>query len=329
MITPTFGFRVLGHRAGKRRPVDWQAAFAGYAACDPRAELDREAFLSHFTFGQDFVDYLMREGSERGYNGPCGASWLFWDIDRPDNLALALRDARRLAGAILERYRELDDDALLIFLSGGKGVHVGIPTTWHPELSPDFHAVARLFCLNLAEEASITVDGLIYSKSRLFRAPNSRHPKTGLFKRRLTLDELTFLKPEAVIDMARHPEPFEIPAGPTFFANAADDWVKAQRTVARQAVRRPAPRDGEGRLSAFLRRFIRDGELEPDRRAVSTFRAAAELAEFRAAVGFDALAHALLSEAALDSGLTPSEARRQIDCGLAHGRRQQEGGEHV
>ena len=76
------------------------------------------------------------------------------------------------------------------------------------------------------------------------------------------------------------------------------------------------------RLSAFLRRFIRDGELDADRRAVSTFRAAAELAELHEAVGFDGLAHALLAEAALDSGLTPSEAKRQIDCGLAHGRRQ-------
>jgi hypothetical protein len=329
MSTPSLGFRVVGHRAGRRRPVDWQAAFSGYADCDPRAELGREAFLSHFTFGQDFVDYLMGEGTEKGYNGPCGASWLFWDIDRPDDLALALRDARRLAGAILERYRELGDDDLLIFLSGGKGVHLGMPTTWHTEPSADFHTIARLFCLHLAEGAGVSVDVLIYSKTRLFRAPNSRHPKTGLFKRRLTLDELTYLKPEAVIDLARQPEPFRIPAGPAHFLSAADDWAKARRAVARQAERRPTPRTGEGRLSAFLRRFIRDGELEPDRRAVSIFRAAAELAELHEAVGFDALAHALLSEAALDSGLSPSEAKRQIDCGLAHGRQRGEGGEHA
>jgi hypothetical protein len=245
---------------------------------------------------------------------------------RPDDLALALRDARRLAGAVLERYRELDDDDLLLFLSGGKGVHVGIPTTWHPEPSPDFHAVAKVFCLGLSESASIVVDGAIYSKTRLFRAPNSRHPKTSLYKRRLTIDGLTFLKPEAVIDLARHPEPFTIPAGLSLFHSAADDWAKSRRVVARQAERRPTARGGEARLSASLRRFIRDGELDPDGRAVSTFRAAAELAELHEAIGFDGLAHALLSEAALDSGLTPSEARRQIDCGLAHGRRRREGG---
>ena len=39
-----------------------------------------------------------------------------------------------------------------------------------------------------------------------------------------------------------------------------------------------------------------------------------------------AKAHALLTEAALDSGLTPSETKRQIDSGLTHARRQREGG---
>jgi hypothetical protein len=40
------GFRVVGHRTATRRAVQHSAAFAGYAQCDPRAELDREAYLS-------------------------------------------------------------------------------------------------------------------------------------------------------------------------------------------------------------------------------------------------------------------------------------------
>ena len=50
-------------------------------------------------------------------------------IDREGDLGTALPDARRLAGGILDRYRELDDDDLLIFLSGGKGAHIGLPTS--------------------------------------------------------------------------------------------------------------------------------------------------------------------------------------------------------
>jgi hypothetical protein len=325
-----FGFRVVGHRAERRRLVDWQVAFAAYADCDPRAHPEREGYLSHFAFGKDFAEYLEREGTEKSYNGPCGADWLFWDIDRPDDLALALHDARRLAGTILDHHREFGDDDLLIFLSGRKGVHVGIPTLWHPAPSTHFNAIAKVFCLAVAEAANVVVDGLIYSKTRLFRAPNSRHPKTGLFKRRLTLDELTHLKVEAVLEMARQPEPFEIPSGPALCLSATEAWSKARRVAERQAEMRSAPRDGDPRLSSFLRRYIRDGEVDADRRAVSTFRAAAELGEIYQTAGFDAVAHALLAEAALDSGLTPSEVKRQIDCGLAHGRkRQREGGEHV
>ena len=100
MTARPFGFRVVGHRAGRRRLVDWRAALAAYAECDPKAQLEREAYLSHFVFGRDFAEYLEREETEKGYNGPCAADWVFWDIDRPDDLEHALRDARRLAGTL-------------------------------------------------------------------------------------------------------------------------------------------------------------------------------------------------------------------------------------
>src|SRR5262249_8480751 len=92
---------------------------------------------SHFVFGPNFAEYLERERSEKLYPGPCAAVWLFWDIDRADDLDAALRDARRLAAGIHDRYRELGDDELLAFLSGGKGFHIGIPTSlWRPSPSP-------------------------------------------------------------------------------------------------------------------------------------------------------------------------------------------------
>jgi hypothetical protein len=318
------GFRVVGHRAERRRLIDWRAAFAAYALCDPAAQTEREAFLSHFTFEPDFAAYLERNGSEAGYSGPCGAEWLFWDIDRPGDLGRAISDARRLAGAILDRYRELDDDALLVFLSGGKGCHVGVPTAlWGPAPSDSFNLTARRFCEAHGERAGIVVDGSVYSKVRLFRAPNSRHPKTGLYKRRLALDELMHLEPAALADLARQPEPFRISrlAGPS--PTAAVDWLEARRAVERRTVeRRAVLREGSARLTATTLAFIKDGAPDGER-AVRTFQAAANLAELDCPL---ALAHALLTDAALDSGLAPGEARRQIESGLAHARRQQEGG---
>ncbi len=319
-LTP-YGLRVVGHRAGTRRLIIHAAAFCGYAECDSRADLERESFLTHFQFPSTFRDHFECEGSERGYSGPCGAEWIYWDIDRPDDLPAALSDTRRLCGTVLDRYRNLDEDHLLIFLSGGKGVHVGIPATWHPEPSTSFHAIAKRFCLELAESAGVVVDPAIYSKTRLFRAPNSRHPKTGLYKRRLSLDELTHLKPEAIVSLARHPEPFDIPTGPERCPQAADDWSRARRAVEQTACRWiKTDSERKTKLQALTLDLIREGAPDGERE-VRVFRAAANLAEFGCP---SELAHALLTDAALDSGLTPGEAHRAIDCGLAHVRQQNE-----
>jgi hypothetical protein len=60
--------------------------------------------------------------------------------------------------------------------------------------------------------------------------------------------------------------------------------------------------------------FIREGAAVGER-AIRLFRAAANLAECGCPA---ALIEALLMEAALDCGLAPAEARRQIECGIAH-----------
>jgi hypothetical protein len=328
MSDTPLGLRVVGHRAGRRRLVDWRAALAAYAASDPRADLDREAYLTHFTFPDaPFRSHFEPGGSEAGYNGPCGADWLFWDIDRENAPEAALRDARGLCGAILDRYRSLDEDDLLIFVSGAKGVHVGLPCSLmgSPPASPTFHDAAKRFALVHAERAGVVVDAAVYSKVRLFRAPNSRHPRTGLHKRRLGLDELTFLTPEAIVERARQPEPFDLPEPPGTCPAALADWRAAVETSDRRAVERRAYA-GRERLSRFARDFIRDGDLDAGRREVSIFRVAGELAELAHAHGVEGLVHALLEEPALDSGLSPSEVRHAIASGVANATRKAGGG---
>ena len=71
MIARPYGFRVVGHKTGRRRLVDRRAAFAAYAGCDDKAQTEREAYLSQFVFAQDFAEYLKRELTEKDYCGPC------------------------------------------------------------------------------------------------------------------------------------------------------------------------------------------------------------------------------------------------------------------
>lgn len=315
--TPRLGFRVLGPATSRRRLIDFDAAFTAYAECDPHAEVEREAYLSAFTYGDAFRRHLTETGSTRGYDGPCAAPWLWFDLDGAD-LDAVLGDARRLAMGILHHYCTLDD-ALLLFFSGSKGVHVGLPVTWNPKPSVTFHRAARHFAEALAAAAGVKIDAGVYDKVRLFRAPNSRHPKTGLYKRRLTLNEMLHLDAARVRQLATAPEPFGLPVVNAAHPQAAADWHAARQAVEREAEgkaeRRAALADGAPRLNRATVDFLRDGANQGDRHRL-LFSAAANLAEFGCP---PALAHALLTESALDTGLPPADVRRQIECGLKHG----------
>ncbi|HUY93329.1 MAG TPA: DNA primase [Pirellulales bacterium] len=316
MKTHPYGFRVVGATRETRRLVDAAAALAAHAACDPRAELDRECFLSAFQFGDDFRRHLESTGSTAEFAGECCAPWLWFDIDRTDR-AVALTDARRLALTLDERYMLAEGD-LLAFYSGAKGFHLGLPTSlWAPQPSATFHKIARQFAEQLAELARVAIDTGVYDKVRLFRAPNSRHPKTGFYKRRLSLDVLMQMSIDGIQELAAEPAPFDVPTPTRQSDQAAADWLDAERQVAGQAeanAARRAERNGSPTLNRSTLDTIRGETLpaEGDRHRL-LFSAAANLGEFDCP---DELALALL----LDAGLPPKEVLRQIECGLAHGR---------
>lgn len=311
-----YGFRIVGACTEERRPVDWRAALSGHASLDDRIDVNSEAYLSAFTFDEDFRQQLEVTGSTKGFDGVCGAEYIWFDIDR-DDLETARRDAARLILLMVKRY-QLDDGGILVFFSGSKGFHIGLPTDlWQPSASMTFNAVARRFAEGLAASAQVVIDPGVYDKVRAFRAPNSRHPKTGLHKRVLTIDELTRLSIERIRDLAREPMPFDLPTVTTRCEQAATDWQEATQLVEQQAEairQRRIASGGSPKLNQATLGFIRDGADSGNRHRL-LFSAAANLAEFATV---DELVHALLSPAARDSGLSPSDTRRQIDCGLNH-----------
>ena len=185
-----YAFRIVGPTWQRRRLVVAAAALAGYCSCDPRAQVEREAYLSAFQFGPDFRQLLESTCSTAGFLGECWSQWLWFDIDDEADLPGAATAAGRL-GTVLEGRYAIGEADLLIFFSGSKGFHLGLPTTiWSPVPSVTFHKTARQLAENIAEIAGVKIDTGVYDRVRAFRAPNLRHPKTGLHKRRLSLDEL-------------------------------------------------------------------------------------------------------------------------------------------
>lgn len=312
-----YGFRVLDDPTETRRPVNADDAFFAYADNDSKAETHRTGYLSAFQFADDFLEYRKVHGTTKGFDGLCGGRWLWIDIDRP-NISDALTAARSLVESITNRYG-LHGDELLLFFSGSKGFHIGIPLSLcgYPEPSREFNRVCRRFAEALAAQASVTIDSCVYDKVRLFRAPNSTHQKTRLRKQCLTFDELLNLNAERILELAREPLPFEVPDDPPVNETARQDWLNAVADLQKQtaaAAERRKRSSGTGRLNQATLIFIREGAEHGDRHR-ALFAAAANLGEFGCP---PELAHALLKEAGLDSGLPPGDVRRQIDFGLAH-----------
>jgi hypothetical protein len=322
--THPHGFRIVGPCTGDRRRVDAATAFRAYCQCDARANVQTEAYLSAFQFGDDFAEHLARTGSPAGFTGETWATHLHFDIDRDESaggLARALADTRRLVDTLEERYG-VPRCVLMPFVSGGKGFHVDLPTAlWAPSSAADFHAVARQLVETVAAAAGVTVDTGVFDRVRAFRAPNSKHPKTGLHKRFIDPVMLGVVTVNGVLSMAQKPEPFDPPS--TDGVESADMlvavWDAAGRAVAEKAAaveqRRLEVASGNRAVTVnkLTRAFLNAEVVEGDRHRL-LYSAAANLAELGCPLP---AVRALLTEPALDTGLQPKDVARQIECGHA------------
>lgn len=309
-----YGFRVVDGRDQERRLCDFNAAFVAHLGDDARADNGKEVYLSAYQFSQDFREYLTTHGTTKGFSGPTWSSWLWFDIDR-DSFNDAMTDARRLVGFLCDRWT-IDAESLLLFFSGRKGFHIGLPTSlWNAQPAAEFHACTKHFATCLASLAAVVIDEGVYDRVRLFRAPNSRHQKSGLHKRRLTAEEFFGMSADAILRQASEPQESELPKPVPVNERAAADWADAVSFMDKHAEVVSLKGSDDTRLNALTRVFINEGAMSGDRHRL-LYSAARNLAEFGCPA---ALAHALLTPPGLDSGLPPLEVRRTIDCGLKDG----------
>ena len=179
------GAFVLGALTSPRALVLHGDLLTAYA--DAELEDESEAYLSHFAFGAEMPPhYAANRQSVAGFVGPCWCRWLVLDIDRAD-LAESLTDARRLVTALYQRYPETVGD-VPVYFSGRRGFHILVELAHNPPPAVGFQHVARTFAESLAAYAEVKIDTSVYDIAHIIRLPNTRHPKTGLFKRRVAAE---------------------------------------------------------------------------------------------------------------------------------------------
>lgn len=92
---------------------------------------------------------------------------------------------------------------VVIFFSGHKGFHIGIPLEYFdiPLNSYSSRVMSQIY--HTLKRKWPTIDTSISDATRKFRLPGSMHPKTQLFKRQLTYDEAFSLTIEEIREMAK------------------------------------------------------------------------------------------------------------------------------
>ena len=127
-----------------------------------------------------------------------------FDFDSSSNVELARLDCLTTIQKL-----GLESGTYKIFFSGSKGFHLYVrqeffPLTPSQTVAKDFERIA----LEIAKAHSLgTLDDSIYQANRKMRIPNSRHPKTGLYKVELTLDQLEALPLDDIRTLAKQPHP--------------------------------------------------------------------------------------------------------------------------
>jgi hypothetical protein len=187
--------------------------------------------------------------------------------------------------------------------------------------------VAGVFCTSIAEVAECDLDMSLYRKLQPLRSLNSRHAKTGLYKVKISLEQLFSEPIERIREYAAEPRPFT-PAdfsrepSPTLVTR----WREAEEVVRREAeevMRRrteAAAKAKAGSEKPFIYTntwaFLIKGAPEGSR-AMETFKAAMNLAAFE---NVEDLIRALLQRPTALSGFPMEEAERHIDSAMQRAR---------
>lgn len=164
----------------------------------------------------------------------------YMDFDSTD-VAECQRDVLKVID-FLKTDLDLDDSEIRIWFSGQKGFHLVLsPTAFGVTPSTDLTYVYKRMFLHIREYLGLTsLDGVVYTKRRMWRVPRTVHKATGLYKRELSHDEVT-LSVDDIKDLARDPgddlvstedfSAFERPLAVEFFSRFRDEY-KAEKEAA-------------------------------------------------------------------------------------------------
>ena len=161
-------------------------------------------YRSLFWYGQDAKDYFVaNNNSINNYKGKVISNRLTFDFDCGNDLGKAQSDVQTLLKKLQNDGIKLSE-SVVVYFSGSKGFHVELAID--ENITPD---QMKAVCSNIASGLN-TFDTVIYNTTRIYRIPNTKHQKTGLYKIPLTLAEVKALSPDEITAIAKHKREAEV-----------------------------------------------------------------------------------------------------------------------
>lgn len=141
---------------------------------------DKDLYVSAFQYTPDQYEKFKKAGTIAGIK-EVTTDKLYWDLDSGD-VQKARIDAIELCARL--QNMGVSPENIFIAFSGQKGFDVTVYTEYN--FRPD---EVRKICAKLATDLE-SFDNSMYDAPQIFRVTGTKHPKTGLFKSQLTLEQL-------------------------------------------------------------------------------------------------------------------------------------------
>ncbi len=320
--TPAFaneystGFHWHGAKNRQRSLCDHERMLQRHATCEPGLPQETAGFISLYQYPKDMVGYASEHaGSLAGYRGRSWARWLAIDLDGDETdggLLQTIEDTRRIVAVLIAL--GVPAAAVVVFFSGNRGMHILWPSrVFAAGPKEAFENAVGLVARAIAKRVRVSIDPHLYAALATLRAPNTCHEATGLYKIRITHDELATLTPETLKKQATRPRPFQMPSWVTKPVPLLHDlWIWACQAEASTRRRKNAIAASELRIYADTLDVMVHGAFEGSR-GTRFFKAAMNLLDYDCP---EQLLYALLEPAARLSGYPPDEFKAQINGAL-------------
>lgn len=176
-----------------------------------------DCYTSIYLHSDDILKYLNEHnGSCQGYQGIVKAEFVHFDFDDTENPENSRKDTIDLIHGLIYSY-DLSPDQFRVWFTGNKGFHVFM---LFPDLKPSTDIPKRMRAFTKAIAGSLkTFDATPYDITRIWRIPNSKHSKTGLYCIPITWTELNTLTIDKIKELAKAQRKIEWLGISEFFSN--------------------------------------------------------------------------------------------------------------